>query len=54
MAPHDFLVFELVHLVRQSGDTLIYLEGFQFRLLKIKGIDASFPILITVFSNHLK
>ena len=30
------------------------LEGFQFRWFKIKGIPASFPISITLFSNHLK
>ena len=29
-------------------------ERFQFRWLKIKGLYASFPISITLFSNHLK
>ena len=31
-----------------------YLERFQFRWLNIKGIDAAFLILITLFSHHLK
>ena len=30
------------------------LEEFQFRWLKIKGIHTTFPILIMLYSNHLK
>ena len=30
------------------------LEPFQFRCLKIKGIDAAFPISLTLILNHLK
>lgn len=30
------------------------LERFRLRWFKIKGIDAAFPIAITLFSNHLK
>ena len=30
------------------------LEGFQFRWLSINGIDAAFPISITLFSNQSK
>ena len=29
-------------------------RGFQFRWLKINEIYSAFPILITLFSNHLK
>ena len=29
-------------------------EGFQFRWVKIKGNDATFPISITLFSNNLR
>ena len=31
-----------------------HLDEFHFRWLKIKGIDATFPILIALISNHLK
>ena len=31
-----------------------YLDQFQFRWLNIKGFDTTFPISITLFSNHLK
>ena len=30
------------------------LEGFHFKWKNIKGIDAAFPLYITLFSNHLK
>ena len=29
-------------------------EGFQFRWLKIKGINAASPISLTLILNHLK